>query len=81
LAPVKDGVYEVLEDKGPVKGKYRVEFSVPGPVRRTPNPDTPGAWLEEPIEILPARYHRDSKYILDYDPDDPKPYDVQLTSK
>jgi hypothetical protein len=71
LAAVKDGVYEVPEGEGPVKGKYRVEFSVPGP-------DT---WPEVPMETLPARYHRESKYLLDYDPDDPKPYNAALTSK
>jgi hypothetical protein len=81
LAAVTDGVYEVPEGQGPVKGKYRVDFSVPKPGRRVPNPDIPGAWLEEPIETLPARYHRESKYVLDYDPDDPKPYNAELTSK
>ena len=63
-----------------MKGKYRVEFSVPAAnPRRTANPDIPGAWLEEPVETLPARYHRDSQYILDYDPLDPKPYNAALT--
>jgi hypothetical protein len=81
LTAVKDGVYEVPADQGPVKGKYRVEFSVPKPGRRIPNPDIPGAWLEDPIETLPARYHRESNYLLDYDPDDAKPYDATLTSK
>jgi len=81
LAPVKDGVYEVPEGEGLVKGKYRVEFSVPIFGRRVPNPDIPGAWLEEPQESLPARYHRESQYILDYDPDNPKPYDAALTSR
>jgi hypothetical protein len=81
LAPVRDGVYDVPEGQGPVKGKYRVEFSVPKAGRRVPNPDIPGAWLEEPQETLPARYHRDSQYVLDYDPDDPKPYNADLTSR
>lgn len=81
LAPVKDGVYEVPEGEGLVKGKYRVEFSVPVPGRRVPNPDIPGAWLEEPQETLPARYHRESQFVLDYDPDNPKPYDAALTSR
>ena len=82
LAAVRDGVYEVLEGEGPVKGKYRIEFSVPtATVRRSPNPDRPGQWLEEPGETLPARYHRDSQYLLDYDPDDPKPFNADLTSK
>jgi hypothetical protein len=81
LAAVKDGVYQVPEGKGPVKGKYRVEFSVPKAGRRVPNPDVPGAWLEEPIETLPARYHRESNYVLDYDPDDPRPYNAELTSR
>ena len=47
----------------------------------TPNPDIPGAWLEEPSETLPPRYHRDSQYVLDYEPDNPKPYDAALTSR
>jgi hypothetical protein len=81
LAPVTDGAYEVPEGEGPVKGKYRVEFSVPKPGRRVPNPDIPGAWLEEPIETLPARYHVESTYVLDYDPDDAKPYNAELKSK
>lgn len=80
LAAVKDGIYEVPEGEGPVKGKYRVEFSVPGPVKRMADPDIPGGWMEVPKETLPARYHRESKYLLDYDPDDPKPYDAVLTS-
>ena len=81
LAPVADGAYAVPEGQGPVKGKYRVEFSVPKPGRRVPNPDVPGAWLEDPVETLPARYHRDSQYLLDYDPDDPQPYNASLTSQ
>src|SRR2546430_557802 len=40
LAAVGNGVYEVPEGRGPVKGKYRVEFSVPtASVRRVKNPD------------------------------------------
>jgi len=81
LAPVRDGVYDVPEGEGLVKGKYRIEFSVPIPGRRVPNPDIPGAWLDEPQETLPARYHRESQYVLDYDPDNPKPYDAALTSR
>jgi hypothetical protein len=82
LAAVKDGAYEVPDGQGPTKGKYRIEFSVPSAgTRRVANPEVPGAWLEEHAETLPARYHRDSQYLLDYDPDDPKPYDAELTSK
>src|SRR5262249_44714654 len=66
--------------RGAGEGEIPREFSIPKPGRRVPNPDVPGAWLEEPIETLPARYHRDSKYVLEYDPDDPKPYDAELTS-
>src|SRR5262249_18501591 len=81
LAAVTDGIYEVPEGQGPVKGKDRVEFSVPNRGRRVPNPDAPGAWLEEPVEPLPARYHRKSMYILDYAPDTPQPYNPKLTSR
>src|SRR4051794_41696347 len=48
LAPVKDGVYDVPEGQGPVKGKYRAEFSVPKPGRRVPSPDVPGQMLDDP---------------------------------
>jgi hypothetical protein len=82
LAPVTNGTYDVPEGQGPTKGKYRVEFSVPTATkRRVENPDVPGQFLEEPQETLPARYHRDSQYVLDYDPDDPKPYNADLTSR
>jgi hypothetical protein len=82
LARVTAGAYDVPDGQGPVKGKYRVEFSVPSAAtRRTRNPDNPLEWLEEPVETLPARYHRESTYVLDYDPDDPKPFDAALTSR
>jgi hypothetical protein len=80
LAEIKDGKYSVPEDEGPTKGKYRIQFSVPsGKISRTPNPDIPGEWLEEPIELLPPKYHRDSQIVQDYDPDAPKAYDFSLT--
>lgn len=82
LARVADGKYDVPAGQGPTKGKYRVEFSVPSTkTRRIQNPDNPLEWLEEPQETLPARYHRDSQYLLDYDPDDPKPYNAELKSQ
>jgi hypothetical protein len=81
LAPVTNGAYDVPEGQGLVKGKYRVEFSVPKPGRRVPNPDIAGAWMTETDESLPARYHRESQLILDYDPADSKPYDAALTSR
>jgi hypothetical protein len=82
LARVADGKYDVPDGQGPTKGKYRVEFSVPSTkTRRTQNPDNPLEWIEEPQETLPARYHRDSQYLLDYDPDDPKPYNAELKSQ
>ena len=82
LARVTNGTYDVPAAEGPTKGKYRVEFSVPAAAtRKTRNPDNPLEWLEEPQETLPPRYHRDSEFVMDYDPDAPKPYDAALTSK
>jgi hypothetical protein len=81
LAPVTDGIYDVPEGQGLVKGKYRVEFSVPKAGRRVPNPDVPGAWMVEPEEALPVRYHRDSQMVMDYDPADQKPFNGTLTSR
>jgi hypothetical protein len=81
LAPVTDGEYDVPEGQGLVKGKYRVEFSVPKLGRPFHSPDFPDKMVQEPVETLPARYHRDSRYVLDYDPADPKPFDAALTSQ
>ena len=82
VAPVTNGEYSLAEGTGPAKGKYRVEFSVPsGTKTRTKNPDNENEWLEEAAEALPPRYHRDSKIILDYDPDNPQPFDQALTSR
>jgi hypothetical protein len=81
LAPVTDGAYDVPEGQGLVRGKYRVEFSVPKAGRRVPNPDIPGAWMVDLEETLPVRYHRNSQQVLDYDPADPKPFNAALTSQ
>jgi hypothetical protein len=83
LAKVTNGEYSLPEGQGPLKGKYRVEFSVPSATKkiRTKNPDNENEWLEEPVETLPPRYHRDSQLVLDYDPENPKPYDAELHSQ
>lgn len=82
VAPVTNGEYSLAEGAGPAKGKYRVEFSVPSATKtRTKNPDNENEWLEEAAETLPPRYHRDSKLILDYDPDHPQPFDQALTGR
>jgi hypothetical protein len=82
LAPIADGAFEVPEGQGPTKGKYRVEFSVPSVrTQQVMHPDRPGEWLEDRVETLPARYHRDSAFTLDYDPDDDAPYTAVLTSQ
>lgn len=81
-APIKDGQYSVAADQGPTKGKYRVEFSVPSATkRRIPDDDNPGKFIEEAPETLPPRYHRDSQITMDYDPDDPKPFDYDLKTR
>lgn len=81
LAKVTNGEYSLPEGEGPVKGKYRVEFSVPSATKyRMPNPDDPGKWIEEPKEVLPPRYHRESSVTLDYDPASPQPFNYALTS-
>jgi len=81
VADVKDGAFALAADKGPTKGKYRVEFSVPSATkRRIPNDDIPGQFIEEAPETLPPRYHRDSTITYDYDPDQPASRDFQLTT-
>jgi hypothetical protein len=82
VAKVISGEYKVAESEGPTKGKYRVEFSVPSAsMKRFENPDFPGKWIEEPAETLHPRYHRDSAITLDYDPENPQPFNYDLTSR
>ncbi len=81
LATVTDGQFSVPEGQGPARGKYRIEFSVPSTTkRRVPNDDVPGQWLEEAPETLPARYHRASAIVREFDPDKPESFDFQLTT-
>jgi hypothetical protein len=80
LAPISNGVYDVPEGEGLVKGKYRIEYSSLKPGRTVPNPDFPGQMMVEKVESLPHRYNRDSPVVLDYDPADSKPFDAALKS-
>ena len=81
-ADIKDGAFSVPAEQGPTKGKYRVEFSVPSATkRRIPNDDVPGQFIEEAPETLPPRYHRDSQITMDYDPDNPQPFNYDLSSR
>jgi hypothetical protein len=81
-AKITNGEYSLPPGEGPAKGKYRVEFSVPHPTKKNKmkNPDNEAEWLEEPVEVLPARYHRNSTVVLDYDPDNPQPHNFELSS-
>jgi len=80
VATIADGQYSVPEGKGPSKGKYRIEFSVPSAIkRRVPNDDIPGQFIEIAPETLPPRYHSQSEITTDYDPTQPRPQDFQLT--
>jgi hypothetical protein len=81
LATVRDGQFSVAEDQGPTKGKYRVVFSVPSATkRRIPNDDVPGEFIEEASETLPPRYNTKSEITIDYDPDQVRSHDFQLTT-
>jgi hypothetical protein len=80
-AKISGGEYSLPPGEGPAKGKYRVEISVPSPTKKNKmkNPDNEAEWLEEPVEVLPARYHRNSTIVLDYDPDNPQPHNYELS--
>jgi hypothetical protein len=81
LADIANGQYSTPEGQGPTKGKYQVQINVPSETkRRVPNDDAPGQFMEEAVETLPTRYHRDSTTMLDYDPDDAEPHDYHLTT-
>jgi hypothetical protein len=81
VATITDGKFSLPSEQGPTKGKYRIEFSVPSATkRRVPNDDVPGEFMEEAVETLPPRYHRDSKMEKEFDPAKPEKYDFQLTA-
>jgi hypothetical protein len=82
LAQVKDGTFAIPVEQGLVKGKYRIEFSVPSAnTRKMRNPDNPLEWMVEAQETLPARFHRESEYTIDYDPEGTTTYKWELNTR
>jgi hypothetical protein len=79
VAEVSEGKFSVPATEGPTKGNYRVEFSVPSDTKkRIPNDDIPGQFIEEAPETLPAKYHRDSAIVQEYDPANTQPLSFDL---
>jgi hypothetical protein len=60
--PIKDGTYSVPEEMGATAGKYRVEIHWNKPTgKRIRHPMDPDQVIDEMMEGLPAKYHKESE--------------------
>jgi hypothetical protein len=80
---VRDGRYDVPADRGPTAGKYRVEVTFQRTTgRKVPDWDAgPGDTKDETVEVIPAKYNRDSTLQIDFDPASDKTHDFDLKTK
>ena len=74
------GKYDIPSREGMSAGKYRVELSAEKKSgKQVPDRDGgPGDMKEAVIESLPAKFNRNSKIQIDYDPKVSRPYDFKL---
>jgi hypothetical protein len=60
--PIADGAYSVPEARGATAGKYRIEIHWNKKTgRKVPNPMDRTELIDEMMEGLPAKYHKDSE--------------------
>ncbi|MBN9518540.1 hypothetical protein J0H58_08480 [bacterium] len=63
-AAVKDGKFEIAAAAGLFPGKYKVSINYPDPKRTPPAPkegEAPGESGREVMDLLPAKYNRDTE--------------------
>ena len=82
-ADVLNGQYVVPMEQGPTAGTYRVEFvSHQKTGRKIPDPDgLPGDTKDETVNVVPFRYNRDSRLMIEYDPATDRSFDFDLQTK
>lgn len=71
-AAILDGAFDIPTDRGPFPGKFRVEITgVKKTGKKIPSAD-PGIEIDERIELIPDKYHRNSTLIREIAPGDNK---------
>jgi hypothetical protein len=66
--PIKDGVYEIPQERGPVPGKYRIEvysFEATAPARGAAEGDMDAG--SSTRQVIPAEFNTESQLQLDVD--------------
>lgn len=82
VAEVRDGVFRAEGADGPAAGRYRVEIVAVEPTgKKIPNPDAPGATLDEERDLVPERYNARTELLAEVKPGADNSFEFALSSK
>lgn len=80
-APIRDGVYSVPEEKGPNAATYRIEIHWNKRTgKQVPNPFDKSEMIDQLMEGLPAKYHKNSELTAEVSADKTT-FDFELKSE
>ena len=78
-ATIKDGKYQVLPEKGPFEGEFRVEIVALKTIKKKSIDNVTGEKLdEEQVRFLPEKFNKNSELTVELSADK-KVYDFPLT--
>jgi hypothetical protein len=81
VAEVRDGVFRAEGQAGPAAGRYQVEIVAVEPTgKKIPNPDVPGATLDEERDLVPERYNARTELVAEVRPGADNAFEFALTS-
>jgi hypothetical protein len=78
---IKQGKYQLPQDKGPGPGSYRVEIRAYRATGETVRDEASGTVEEVKVSIIPPRYNNQSTLAIEVKPAGPNEFDFELTSK
>ena len=79
--PIKEGRFSIESERGTFAGKFLVRVTATHKTgRKIRDPDS-GVMIDEEVEIIPARYNRQSELTVDVQENEMKPFDFLLRSK
>ncbi|OJW26978.1 MAG: hypothetical protein BGO49_21790 [Planctomycetales bacterium 71-10] len=82
VAEVHDGVFQADGSTGPAAGRYQVEIIAVEPTgKKIPNPDVPGATLDEERDLVPERYNVRTELVAEVKPGADNAFEFALSSE
>lgn len=80
-ANIADGKFAMLHSGGPFTGKFRIEITASVPTGRKKLNPRSNTMIDEYVQILPARYNRDSQLQAEVTAEGSNRLDFALTSE